>query len=320
MVTGGAGYIGSFVAKKLFCKGFMPFVFDNLSLGHKEFVKWGPLFEADLNCKFSIIQAIKEANPIAIIHLAGASDVAESIENPLKYYQNNTQNTLNLLEAIQETKIIPFIFSSTCAVYGEPAYLPLDENHVKKPITAYGKSKLCIEFMLEDFHQKYEMPLSILRYFNAAGASFEQEIGERHRKETHLIPNLLKTALGQNSSFSLFGTDFDTQDGSSVRDYIHVEDLATAHVLALEKLLQTPSKYVLNLGSGNGYSVNEIISKVQTLFNLDIKVEKKPKRIGDAPILYADTNKAQEVLGFIPKHSSLETILQTAMNWHKKDI
>lgn len=320
LVTGGAGYIGSHTAKALFEASFVPITLDNLSTGHKSFVKWGPFIEADLLDKAALIKTLNEYQPKAIIHFAAASTVSESVTNPSKYYLNNVIGTFNLLEALKETQIVPFIFSSTCAVYGDPQFLPLTEEHPKNPISPYGSSKLAVESMINDYAKAYQIPFAILRYFNAAGASLDSSIGECHDEENHLIPLVIEAALKKRAHVSIFGTDFNTQDGSAIRDFIHVEDLAIYHVLALKHLLSKKENLTLNLGTGKGTSVKEIIDTLQKLFNIEIPTLIKERRTGDPQELLADPKKSIELLNYTPQFSSINTILQTAFNWHKRNL
>ncbi|MBJ7448997.1 MAG: UDP-glucose 4-epimerase GalE [Parachlamydiales bacterium] len=318
LVTGGAGYIGSHTCKALFEEGYTPVVIDNLVTGHEWAVKWGPLEKGSFGDSQFITDLIARYNPIAILHFAASIDVAESVKDPFKYYQNNTINTFELLKVIK-TNPIPFIFSSTCATYGTPLQPTLDENHLQNPINPYGSSKLMVEKMLIDASRIFNIPYTILRYFNACGADSACEIGESHPIETHLIPLTVQAALGQRTSLTVFGTDYETPDGSCIRDYIHVTDLANAHILALKRLLNQQSSECINLGIGHGYSVLEITELVKKITGSDFKVEYADRRAGDPAILIANASKALKLLRFMPKHSNLTNIIQTAWSWQLKE-
>ncbi len=311
LVTGGAGYIGSHICKALAQKGYEPITIDNLSLGHAWAVKWGPFIEGDIGNQDLIRKVIDEYQVIGTIHLAALSNVRESERFPLDYYQNNVGKTVNLLKILEE-RVPCFVFSSTCAVYGMPEQTPISETHPQCPISTYGESK----WMVEKILQKTKLRVATLRYFNAAGADPEGEIGECHAPETHLIPLLIQTAIGQRETFTLYGNDHETPDGTPIRDFIHVTDLADAHVLALEKLLKGEKHLTLNLGTGRGYSVQEVI---ETL-NHPIPLVQGERFAGDPPILVADPSKAKEVLDWNPKYSDLSTILETAWRWHQCPI
>ena len=317
LITGGAGYIGSHTAKLLHTKGYDIVVFDNLCRGHKEFVKWGEFVNGDLNNIDLIKRVICEKQIKAVIHFAAFAYVGESVESPGKYYKNNLSNTINLLNAMVEEGVNKLIFSSTCSTYGNPIEIPISETHPQCPINPYGKSKFMIEQILEDFDTAYNLKSIALRYFNAAGADPEGEIGERHDPETHLIPNVLNVALGKNDSFNIWGTDYSTKDGTCIRDYIHVNDLAEAHIYALCKLYETAKTGFYNLGTGRGYSVKEIIKAVEEITGKKINYLERSRRAGDPPILVADYNKAKAELDWTPACSDLNSIIQTAWNWHK---
>ena len=297
LVTGGAGYIGSHVCKALAKNGYLPVTIDNLSTGNRQAVKWGPFFEGDIGDK-KLIKSLLEMHPICgTIHLAAFSNVRESHQLPLKYYQNNVSGTLKLLEVLLEKKIAPFVFSSTCAVYGIPQKVPIDESHPKSPINPYGESKLMVEKILQTIP---ELHYAILRYFNAAVADLEGETGESHDPETHLIPLLIQTTLGKRETFKLNGKDHETEDGTPVRDFIHVTDLAHAHILALEKLLEEKENLILNLGTGKGYSVQRVIFYVEEKAEGKIPILKGSRFPGDPPILIANGTKAMETLHWKP--------------------
>ena len=316
LVTGGAGYIGSHVCKALPEKGYTPITIDNLSTGNHLAVKWGPFFEGDIDDQ-TLVRNILEKYPICgVIHLAAYSNVRESLRTPLKYFQNNVGATLKFLEVLIEKKITPFVFSSTCAVYGMPKKVPIYETHPKSPINPYGESKLMVEKILQTMP---DLKVAILRYFNAAGADLEGEIGESHDPETHLIPILIQTAMGKRKTFTLNGEDHETDDGTPVRDFIHVTDLAHAHVLALEKLIKEKGNLILNLGSGMGYSVRAVISLVEKRGETKIPIKVSARFSGDPPILIANEKKAKQTLDWNP-HYDLSTMIETAWNWHQEKI
>ena len=318
LVTGGAGYIGSHVVKLLGEKGYEILIIDNLSKGHREAVLYGKLVVADLRDKEVIKSILREFKPDAVIHFAAFIEVAESVKNPIKYYKNNTVNTLNLLEAMIEAKVDKFIFSSTAAVYGNPEVIPIPEEHPLKPINPYGCSKAFVEEILKDFEKAYGLKYVSLRYFNAAGADPEGRIGESHEPETHLIPLVLKAAKGERESIKIFGTDYPTPDGTCIRDFIHVEDLAEAHLLSFLYLMDDGNSCVFNCGYGHGYSVKEVIEVAKKVTGIDFKVEETERRPGDPAVLVADSAKLKKNLGWKPRFDDLEYIIQTAWNWEIK--
>ncbi|WP_297455326.1 UDP-glucose 4-epimerase GalE [Persephonella sp.] len=315
LVTGGAGYIGSHVVKQLGEKGYDVLTIDNLSTGHKEAVLYGKLEVLDLSDKEKLKEVIKNFSPDAVMHFAASIEVAESVKNPLKYYRNNTANTLNLLEVLQEFGINKFIFSSTAAVYGEPENAPIKETEPLNPINPYGKSKAFVEHILKDMSNAYGFRYVSLRYFNVAGADPEGRIGESHNPETHLIPLILKTAKGERKSIKIFGTDYPTPDGTAIRDYIHVEDLANAHIVALEYLLNGGESDVFNCGYGHGYSVREVVETAKKVTGIDFPVEETDRRPGDPAVLVADNSKLVNKLDWKPKYDDIEYIIKTAWNW-----
>ena len=315
LVTGGAGYIGSHVCKALAAEGIEPVVVDNLSRGHEWAVKWGPLIRADLTDFETLSQAIASCSPAAVIHLAGFTYVGESTEKPLLYYRNNVAGTLNLLRVMAEQGIRFLVFSSSAAVYGIPAATPTSESHPLAPINPYGFTKMVIERVLEDAAKADELQSISLRYFNAAGADPEGEIGEEHDPETHLIPLVLAVAKGAKPTLTIFGNDYDTPDGTCVRDYIHVSDLASAHVLALKNLAAGGRTRAFNLGTGTGYSVMEIISAVEKVTGRRIKTLTGHARTGDPPRLVSEVSAAVDALGWKAVNSDLETIIETAWHW-----
>lgn len=317
IVTGGAGYIGSHTCKKLSESGYNPVVIDNLSTGNKEHLLWGEFEHGDLNDRDFLIQTFKKYNPIGVIHFAASSLVGESISNPYKYYQNNCFNTLNLLEAMKECGINKIIFSSTCAIFGIPKEDLINENCEKKPINSYGKSKLAIEGILEDYDIAHNIKSVCLRYFNACGASKCGKIGEKHNPETHLIPLVIETALGKREVINVFGNDYPTKDGTCIRDYIHVDDLADAHLKALEYLIKENQSNKFNLGIGKGFSVKEIIQCVSKLLDTKINVKEVGRRDGDPASLVADNKKAKSILNWEAKHTDINEIISSAISWHK---
>ncbi len=317
LLTGGAGYIGSHVNKELHKKGFRTIVVDNLVNGHRELVRWGSLMEVDLLNRKALEEIFRNTRIEAVMHFAAFAYVGESVKNPKKYYVNNVIGTLNLLEVMTKTDVDKIIFSSTCAVYGNPEYIPMDEEHPRNPINPYGRSKLTAEHMLEDFCRAYGLRYVYLRYFNAAGADSEGEIGEWHEPETHLIPNLLDAALGIRSCAEIFGTDYDTPDGTCIRDFIHVTDLAEAHVKALVYLLEGGDSDVFNLGTGTGYSVREVVGVVEKVTGRRLRVKESPRRPGDPPVLVASPSKASRVLNWRARFG-IEDIVRTAWEWHRR--
>ena len=318
LVTGGAGYIGSQTCKLLAQSGFLPVTYDNLVYGHRHAVKWGPFIEGDLADKELLLKTIDEFDIQAVIHFAAYAYVGESMEEPEKYFRNNVINALNLLEALHLKKIKHVVFSSTCATYGIPDSVPIDENHVQSPVNPYGETKLFFEKALHWHDVAYGLKFVALRYFNAAGADPEAEIGEDHTPETHLIPLVIESALGQRPHVEIYGTDYATEDGTAVRDYIHVLDLADAHVRALRYLQDDGESVALNLGTGHGSSVREVIAAVEKNSELQVPYKESPRRAGDPPVLVAKADKAKQVLGWEAQHSDLDNIVKTAWAWSKK--
>lgn len=316
LITGGAGYIGSHVLKALSKKGnYHVLTIDNLSSGHKEAVIYGDLAVVDLENEEAIKDIFKSFKPDAVIHFAAFIEVAESVVNPAKYYKNNTLNTLNLLQTMVEYKVDKFIFSSTAAVYGNPKKIPVPETEPLHPINPYGQSKAFVEKILQDFSKAYDFNYVSLRYFNVAGADFEGKLGQSYKEATHLITRALKTAKGEFDKLYIFGTDYPTPDGTCIRDYIHVDDLAEAHILALEYLLNGGNSDVFNCGYGHGYSVKEVVNTAKKVTGIDFKVEETDKRPGDPAILVADSTKLKQKLNWKPKFDDLEYIIKTAWNW-----
>ena len=318
LVAGGAGYIGSHTAKELIKEGFEVVVFDNFSTGKKELLVGGELFEGDLIHKESIKKALGSKNIEAVLHFASLIQVGESYADPRKYYTHNLITSLNLLDAMLEAGVKYFIFSSSAAVYGEPVQNPIPESHPLNPFNPYGQTKFFVERVIQDYERAYGLKFISLRYFNAAGADPEGHLGELHDPETHLIPSILLFLLGKKKKFEIFGKDFPTKDGTAVRDYIHVTDLAKAHVLSLKKLLKSPQSEFINLGTNKGYSVLEIINKTEEITGEKVLYTESPRRKGDVPVLLASREKAEKILGWKLYHSNIETIIETAWNWHRK--
>lgn len=316
-MAGGAGYIGSHVCKMLYEKGYEVIVYDNLSHGFKNFVKWGEFVPGDISDEKLLDNIFKNYEIDAVMHFCAYIEVGESVIDPQKYYINNVESTLILLKTMLKNGIKKFIFSSTAAVYGLPEKIPIKEDDPKQPINPYGKSKWMIEQILEDYDKAYGLRSIRFRYFNAAGADESGEIGEAHKPETHLIPLIFDAALGVRENIKIFGTDYDTRDGTCIRDFIHVNDLADAHIKGLEYLLSGEGTNYFNLGSGEGYSVKEVIEKVKEITKRDFEVIETDRRPGDPPYLIADSEKASKVLGWKPKYD-LNMIIETAWNWHKK--
>ncbi len=318
LIAGGAGYIGSHMVLALLEKGYHPVIFDNLSEGHREAVHGGTFIKGDLADGNKLRETFHTYNISAVMHFAANCYVGESVTNPRKYYENNVFNTFNLINVMQECGIDKFIFSSSCATYGNPIHLPLKEDHPQNPINPYGNTKLVVEKILHDYGNAYDFFSISLRYFNAAGADPQSRTGENHSPETHLIPNVINAALGINSTVKIFGNDYDTPDGTCIRDYIHVMDLAQAHLLALEKLLNGYKTDFFNLGNGAGYSNKQIVETVEKVTGKKISVEKASRRAGDPPILVGSSEKAKRDLGWNPEYATLEKIIETAWNWHLK--
>ncbi len=314
LVFGGAGYIGSHTVKHLLDNGYECVVADNLIYGHREAVdKRAEFVHADLLNPVSIREVFKNRKIDAVIHFAAFTYVGESVSDPQKYYINNVVGTTNLLNVMLENGVKKIVFSSTCATYGEPQYTPIDEKHPQNPINPYGRTKLMIEQIFADYERAYGLKHIALRYFNAAGCAKDGSIGESHTPETHLIPLVLKAIKGEREKISVFGTDYDTPDGTCIRDYIHVEDLALAHRLAVEKLDEYSG--CLNLGTGVGTSVKEIIDAAEKVSGKKCPVEYGPRRAGDPAKLYADNQKVKKILGWQPSYDNIEDIIRTAWNW-----
>jgi len=320
LVPGGAGYIGSHACKALQMSGFLPVTFDNLTTGHRELVRWGPLEVGDLSDGVALDHVFEHYRPAAVMHFAALSVIGEAVSRPDICYRKNTVATLNLLEAMVRHAVSHIIFSSTCAVYGYPDRVPIGEETDRKPINPYGRSKATIEWMLEDFAAAYRMRFVSLRYFNACGADPDGEAGEWHDPESHLIPRILQAVSGQLPALDILGTDYPTPDGTCIRDYIHVTDLAAAHVDALKYAINGGESAYFNLGTGSGYSVREIVAATEGVIGQRVPTRETARRPGDVPILYADPSRANAVLNFAPRHSDLPTIIGTAWAWHKAQM
>jgi len=316
LVTGGAGYIGSHACKALALAGYRPVVFDNMSRGHREAVRWGPLVEGDLADRARLAAALDGYEVSAVMHFAAYAYVGESVADPATYYRNNLGGTLSLLEAMREVRVHEIVFSSTCATYGTPDEVPIRETALQLPVNPYGETKLAIERALRWYGEAYSLRSVSLRYFNAAGADPQGEIGESHDPETHLVPLVLQTVLGQRPHIDVYGTDYPTPDGTAIRDYIHVQDLAEAHLRALEHLAAGKESAALNVGTGHGHSVREVVRVAEAVSGQRISSRDAARRPGDPPVLVADPSCAAELLGWQARMSDLETIVQTALNWH----
>ena len=318
LVTGGAGYIGSHCCKALAECGYTPVCYDSLSTGHRDFVKWGPFVLGDIQDTDKLRSTLRKYNIAAVMHFAASSLVSESVANPQKYYLNNVVGSLSLLQAMQDEGCSLFVLSSTGAVYGETTNRMVSETAPCKPINPYGASKWMIEQILEDYRRAYGFGVFCLRYFNACGADVSGQIGELRDPETHLIPRIMMALQGYAPNFAIFGDDYDTRDGTAIRDYIHVTDLATAHVRAVELLRAGHSGGNFNLGAGRGYSVREVLAAVATETKCKVPMTVKPRRLGDPPMLVADIRRAQETLALETHHSDLSTIIRTAWAGHRR--
>jgi UDP-glucose-4-epimerase GalE len=316
LVSGGAGYIGSHAVRLFLARGHEVWVYDNLSMGHRAAVPADRLIVADLAEAHRLDQALVEHRVDAVVHFAAFAFVGESVTDPAKYYQNNVVNTLTLLDALRRHGVKRFVFSSTCATYGVPQAVPITEDEPQKPINPYGNGKLAVEHALADYAAAYGWGFAALRYFNAAGASPDGTIGEDHDPETHLIPLVLQAAAGRRPAIQVFGTDYPTPDGTCVRDYVHVDDLAEAHLRALEKLAPGVALR-LNLGTGRGYSVREVIRVAEEVTGLKVPVQEGPRRPGDPPVLVAAAERARRGLGWEPRYAELRPIVETAWKWHR---
>ncbi len=317
LVTGGAGYIGSHTCKILAQRGLTPVVLDNLVHGQRANVRWGPFFHGDVADSELVGRIVREHDIRALVHFAAYAYVGESMQQPEKYFDNNVGRGLRLLQAARENGVRHVVFSSTCAVYGLPEKIPIDERQPLRPVNPYGETKLMVERALHWLGVSHGLGWVALRYFNAAGADPDGELGELHDPETHLVPRVIQAARGQIPAVEIFGTDYDTPDGTAIRDYVHVNDLATAHASALEYLMSGGESKAINLGTGAGCSVQEVVSAVEEISGRPVPVHFAPRRPGDPPILVADPSLARRALDWSPRHSSLQSILQTAWDWHR---
>jgi len=318
LVTGGAGYIGAHCCRELAGRGFQPVAYDNLAKGHRQFVRWGDFFQGDINDRARLDECLAGAAIEAVMHFAAFIEVGESVADPSKYYANNLAGSLQLIRALVRHGIRHLVFSSSAAVYGNPQHVPIDENHPTHPVNPYGWTKRMVETMLADFERAYGLRWVALRYFNAAGADAAADIGEWHEPESHLIPRILDAVFDGRRPVQVYGTDYPTPDGSCIRDYIHVTDLARAHVLALEHLLAGGPSGAFNLGQGRGYSVMEVLRCAAEITAKQFPIQTGPRRPGDAPVLIASNQKARDVLGWVPEQSRLENIIASAWRWHRK--
>ncbi|MBT3455676.1 UDP-glucose 4-epimerase GalE [bacterium] len=311
LVTGGAGYIGSHSAYLLTQRGYNVVIIDNLCQGQEWSASWAPLVKSDIEDLTILEETFKHYNPVAVMHFAAFIEVGHSVQDPARFYHNNVSKTISLLQTMLKHNVNKFIFSSSCATYGKPQRLPLVETHQKNPVSPYGRTKMIIEMALEDFNRAYGLEHVSLRYFNAAGALPEHGLGERHNPESHIIPLLLRAAENGNT-FKIFGDDYPTPDGTCIRDYLHVLDIADAHCKALEYLLSGQKSDAFNLGSGQGHSVQEMIKEVELVTQAKIQTTSIKRREGDPPVLIADNSKAADVLGWVPQYSDIQNILQSA--------
>lgn len=315
LVVGGAGYIGSHMVKLLSRSGTEVITLDNLSCGYADAVRYGELIKGDLGDRITLDKLFSDHRIDAVMHFAAFIEVGESVSNPAKYYHNNVSNTQILLDAMISHDIEHFIFSSTAAIFGEPEYTPIDEAHKKEPINPYGRSKLMVEQILEDYDRAYGLKSTCLRYFNAAGADPEGELGERHNPETHLLPLILQAASGRRENIKIFGQDYPTDDGTCVRDYVHINDLCEAHSLALKRMQEKSESARYNLGNGKGFSVREVIDTTMSVTGKDFTVIEDARRPGDPAVLVADSQRARNELNWQPQFDKLETIIETAWQW-----
>ncbi len=318
LVTGGAGYIGAHACKALARAGYQPVAYDNLSRGHREFVRWGPLVEGDIADRALAAEALARHRPVAVMHFAAYIAAGESVSDPALYFRNNVIGSLTLFEALLHAGGPPLVFSSSAAVYGFPDTMPIVETAMQHPVNPYGETKRMVERALHWLDQAHGLRHVALRYFNAAGADPEREIGEAHEPESHLIPLVLDAIAGRRSGVDIYGTDYSTPDGTAIRDYIHVQDLAEAHVRALDYLLAGGASAALNLGTGVGHSVREVINVAARVTGRNVPYREAPRRAGDPPILVADSSRAQSVLRWRPALPALETMVASAWHWQER--
>ena len=317
LVTGGAGYIGSHACKVLAQSGYVPVTYDNLSTGWKDAVKFGPFERGDLNDRENLDRVFQQYKPVAVMHFAAFSQVGEAMEQPGKYWRNNVLGSLTLIEAAAENGCLDFVFSSTCATYGDQDNVVLDEYSIQKPTNAYGASKRAIEDILTDFGHSHGLNSVVFRYFNVAGADPDGEVGEFHQPETHLVPIILEVIQGKRPSLTIFGDDYDTPDGTCIRDYVHVMDLVDAHVLGLKWLADKKGSRVFNLGTGNGFSVREVVDSSSQITNQKVTTVDGSRRAGDCTKLVSGSSRAKEELGWNPTRSNLKTMISDAWRWHE---
>jgi UDP-arabinose 4-epimerase len=315
LVAGGAGYIGAHTCKALSRSGFEPVVYDNLSEGDEDSVRWGPFEKGDILDRERIDQVLDRYKPTAVLHFAARAYVSESVTDPMRYWHNNVTGTLTLLEAMRASGVDKFVFSSSCAIFGTPSTQNIDEHVSRRPVNPYGRTKLAIELVLKDCHRAFGLNSVSLRYFNAAGADPEQELGENHQPETHLIPLVLNSVMNPNQPVTVYGTDYETFDGTCVRDFVHVSDLADAHIRALIYLQNQPGQHCFNLGAGEGYSVMQIINSVASATGKQPNVTFGARRPGDPPILVANPGKAQKILGWEPQYPDIKDIIDSTWKW-----
>lgn len=317
LVTGGAGYVGSHICEAVAAAGFKVVVYDNLSNGHRVFAKFGEFVEGDIRDRAGLRAVFETYQPVGIVHCAALIEVATSLVDTANYYDNNVGGAITLIKLAQEFGVGAFVFSSTCAVYGPPQYVPLDETHPYDPISPYGRTKMMVEQVLDDLRAHHDFPATSLRYFNASGAHWQSSIGEKHKPETHAIPLAIHAALGRRAGFKIMGTDYDTPDGTAVRDYVHVLDLGDAHVLALKALFDGAKGDVFNLGTGTGSSVRELVDMIGQVSGTRFDVAETPRRAGDPPLLVADNSKARAQLGWQPQRS-FQQVIESAWVWHNE--
>ena len=318
LVTGGAGYVGSHACKALAAAGHAPVVYDSLARGHRELVRWGPLEVGDLRDAARLDEVFARHRPVAVMHFAALAYVGESVQDPGLYYRNNVGGTLELLEAMRRAEVGTLVFSSTCSTYGIPERMPIGEDTPQRPINPYGTTKLVVERALADFDAAYGLRSVSLRYFNAAGCDPDGETGEIHEPETHIIPRVLMAATGELAQVDIFGTDYPTPDGTCLRDYIHVADLAQGHVQALDYLERGGATTAINLGTGRAFSVREVIAAAERVTGRRIPVRETRRRAGDPPVLVADVRRARTTLGFAPRFTEIAPIIETAWRWHTR--
>ena len=318
LVTGGAGYVGAHACKALQRAGYTPVVLDNLSTGHEGFVRWGPLIRGDIRCTQLLVDAIRSYKAEAVLHFAASAYVGESVINPQRYYENNVAGSLSLFNAMLATGCHKLVFSSTCAIYGEPAETPIRESTPQDPVNPYGASKAMVERILCDYQRAHEISAIALRYFNASGADPQSEVGELREPETHLIPRAMMAIQGHIHDFAVFGADYPTPDGTAIRDYVHVCDLAEAHVASVRRLLAGGAGGAFNLGTGRGYSVKQVLDAIAAETGENLPILTAARRAGDPPVLVADASLSHRELGFAPRLSDLKTIVETAWAWHRR--